>query len=223
MTKAIIFDFDGLLLDTESLWFDCYKEVLAEYKVDLPLSVFSQIIGTHNGLFTEYMMEQLNDEKLIKAVDEKAGKLHKEKVATIELREGVREFFAEAKEIGLKIGLATSSSRSWVIPFLTKFSLVDYFDVIKTSDDVKKIKPDPELYLEALKGLDVQPHEAIVFEDSLNGATAANRAGIPCVIVPNPVTKDLDFKEYAMKLDSMGGHSLQEIIKEIAALGTIKS
>ncbi|WP_195892087.1 HAD family hydrolase [Bacillus niameyensis] len=215
MIKAVIFDFDGLILDTETLWYECYKEVLAQYQVELPLEVFAQIIGTHDSLFHEYMKEQLKDTASIDVINKTAAALHKEKVAEITIREGVKEFLDEAKELGLRIGLATSSSTRWVIPFLKKFEIIDYFESIKTRDDVENIKPDPELYLKTLDEFQIQPEEAIVFEDSLNGATAAKRAGIPCVIVPNPVTKDLDFKDFSLIIESMGTHSLNKIIKQM--------
>lgn len=218
MIKAIIFDFDGLILDTETLWFECYKEVLRQYDLDLSLSIFSQVIGTTNEKFDEYIQEKLQDRVSLETIYEQARALHEEKRQHLDLREGVLEYLKEAKELGLRIGLATSSSMAWITPFLERFNIRSYFDSIKTRDDVTKVKPDPELYLKTLDALGVEPTEAIVFEDSLNGSQAAIRAGIPCVIVPNPVTKDLEFKDYALMIESMGKHSLKEIIDQIENL-----
>ncbi|GIN59799.1 haloacid dehalogenase [Lederbergia ruris] len=215
MIKAVVFDFDGLILDTETAWYECYKEVLAGYEVELPLPIFAQIIGTDDAAFYQYMEEQLQGSEEIEAINAAALTLHKEKMATIVLREGVREFLDEAKELNLRIGLATSSSESWVKPFLEKYDLLKFFETIQTRDQVTKIKPDPELYVKAVEALGVKPEEAIAFEDSLNGSLAAKRAGMNCIIVPNPVTKDLEFQEFDARIESMGGQSLRTLMDDI--------
>ncbi|MCJ7840808.1 HAD family hydrolase [Lederbergia sp. NSJ-179] len=216
MIKAVVFDFDGLILDTESVWYECYKEVLERFNVELPLEVFAQIIGTHDEAFHQYMVEQLKGSEHIEAIKTAASTLHREKMTDLVLREGVKDFLEEAKELNLRIGLATSSHKGWVMPFLEKYGVIDYFDTIQTSDNVTNIKPDPELYLKAIEALDVQPTEAIAFEDSINGSMAAKKAGMTCVIVPNPVTKDLNFQDFDMRIETMGGQSLKKIIEDLA-------
>ena len=117
----------------------------------------------------------------------------------------------------LKIGLATSSSRAWIDRHLDVIKLdSSVFDVICTSDDVKKVKPDPELYKQCLLKLDVEAYETIAFEDSPNGSLAAIRAGIPSVIVPNSVTENLIFHEkVTMRLNSKKDMPLIEVIEHI--------
>ena len=215
MIKAVVFDFDGLILDTETVWYECYKEVLADYEVELPLAIFAQIIGTHDAAFHQYMVEQLKGSDQIEAINAAASTLHKEKMAMIVVREGVKEFLEEAKELNLRIGLATSSSESWVMPFLKKYDLLKYFETIQTSDQVRKIKPDPELYIKAVEALGVKPEEAIAFEDSVNGSIAAKRAGMNCIIDPNPVTKDLEFQDFDARIETMGGQSLKKLLDEM--------
>ncbi|MDB5084577.1 MAG: yhcW, partial [Bacilli bacterium] len=127
---------------------------------------------------------------------------------------GVENYLTAATDLGLKIGLASSSDRKWVTGFLSQLGLLHYFECIRTSDDVEKVKPDPTLYLEVLHCLDVKPINAIAFEDSPNGALAAKRAGMRCVVVPNPITSQLVFGEFDRRLSSLLEIELAQLINE---------
>ncbi len=148
-------------------------------------------------------------------MEEKQLALYHQKAGNLKLRDGVRSYLEEAEKQGLKIGLASSSSRDWVESYLKKFEIYDYFHVIKTKENVKKVKPDPSLYIKALEALSVTPEESIAFEDSLNGSMAAIAAGIRCVIVPNPVTEHLPFEHYHLLLSSMAEKSLSHILGDL--------
>jgi beta-phosphoglucomutase-like phosphatase (HAD superfamily) len=115
---------------------------------------------------------------------------------------GVVEYLDKAVEIGLKIGLASSSDRAWVVNHLTELDLIHYFDVVCTLEDVKLVKPDPDLYQKAVAGLDLLPDQVVAFEDAPNGILAAKRAGLYCVAVPNSVTRSLDLSGADLILDS---------------------
>ena len=130
-------------------------------------------------------------------------------------------FSREAKSMGLKIGLATSSNREWVTLFLKELNLLEYFDVIQTRDDVEKVKPDPALYRNVINYFGIDPSEAIAFEDSANGAKAAVAAGLKCVIVPNKITENLTFDHYDRRLTSMKEKELSEVIREVEGIGVL--
>jgi len=131
-------------------------------------------------------------------------------------REGVVNYLKRAKELNLKIGVASSSSRNWIETNLKRLQINDYFDYKCSSDDVEQVKPYPDLYLKVLKHFGISPHEAIVFEDSANGSMAAINAGIPCVAVPNEVTKALTFDErIAFKINSMAELTLDQVIEKV--------
>lgn len=212
MIKAVVFDFDGLILDTESVWFECYQEVLRDYHMELALEQFAPSIGTHGTAFRDYVDLTLGQPGISIQIDQAVNLLHDQKMEHLEARAGVQEYLDEAKRLGLKIGLATSSNRAWIERFLSKLGLIDYFEVIRTSDDVSKVKPDPELYTQVVTALGVAPHEALAFEDSLNGLTAAKAAGLRCTIVPNPVTSFLPFEHHDLRLVSMVDMPLTEVI-----------
>lgn len=212
MIKAVIFDFDGLIIDTESLWYEAFKEVMKDYNYDLPVHEFAICIGTKDDVLYSFLEDKLQRIINRDEVRNKTKNLVNEKVYSLLLREGVLEYLDEAKSLGLKVGLASSSSRKWVDAFLDQFNIRSYFQVIKTSNDVKKVKPDPELYIEALNALGVDSTEAIAFEDSKNGLEAAKGAGLRCVIVPNDVTSFLTFNGHSYRLQSMRELSLHELL-----------
>ncbi|HEY6408189.1 MAG TPA: HAD-IA family hydrolase, partial [Ktedonobacteraceae bacterium] len=116
---------------------------------------------------------------------------------------------------GLKIGVASSSGHEWVDSHLARLGLIDYFDSIKCYDDVKHTKPDPELYLAVLTALGVQGYQAIALEDSPNGVIAAQRAGIFCVAVPNPVTRQLSLDHADLYLSSLSDVPLEELLVKV--------
>lgn len=197
MIKAIIFDFDGTILDTETPWYYALREAYKEYGVELPLELYSQCVGTSNNTFNPY--EYLMTEKGLPIdKDEFRNRIkrdHAQLMSKQQVREGVLELLNQAKEAGLRVGLASSSERSWIDRHLEQVGLKEYFEAIKTSDDVTNVKPDPELYLRALDALGVAPEEAVAIEDSPNGARAAVAAGMTCIVVPNELTGLLAFDQ----------------------------
>ncbi|MFC0272174.1 HAD family hydrolase [Metabacillus herbersteinensis] len=213
MIKAIIFDFDGLILDTETHEYEVLQEIFGEHQCDLPLSVWGKVIGTHSDFnpFT-YLEEQskktVNYEELSVIQKERFQK----RILGEQARPGVTDYLEAAKELGLKVGLASSSHFDWVSSHLKNLNLLEHFECIKTADDVESVKPDPALYLEAAKALGVKPEECLAFEDSANGALAAKRAGMYCVIVPNKVTKDLVFGDIDHRLESMAEVELKQLV-----------
>jgi HAD superfamily hydrolase (TIGR01509 family) len=125
---------------------------------------------------------------------------------------GIREAIEEATRLRLKLAVASSSSRAWVTGMLNQVGLVPYFDCIYTSDDVSRIKPDPELFRAAVNGLGIQPHEALAFEDSPNGVTSAKAAGLFCVAIPNTITSTLSLDHADLILPSLAERPLGELL-----------
>jgi HAD superfamily hydrolase (TIGR01509 family) len=216
MIKALVFDFDGTILDTESQEYQALKEIFEEHDCELPLEVWGKCIGTHNVFDPyEYLEEQfkqpINREELREKRVSRSHSLIQEQKAL----PGVIAYLEAAKEMGLKIGLASSSTRSWVTGHLERIGLLHYFETVKTSDDVEQVKPNPALYLEAAKALGVKPEEAVAFEDSLNGAKAAKAAGMYCVVVPNPVTRHMNFEDTDLVLESLAEKELHQLLSSL--------
>ncbi|MEK3889487.1 HAD family hydrolase [Bacillus sp. FSL K6-3431] len=216
MIKAVIFDFDGLILDTETAWYESYKEVLKEqFEFDLPLEEFVKCVGSNDNVLFKYLEKEIAEHLDADDIRGRAGILHTESVKKAKAREGVAEYLADAREAGLTIALATSSTREWVTNHLTNLHLISYFDHLITQDDVEHVKPAPDLFLKTIEVLGIEPHEAVVFEDSLNGLIAALEAKLPTVVIPNPVTELLPFENYHLKLTSMAEMSLHDIIESL--------
>ncbi|WP_064094476.1 HAD family hydrolase [Rossellomorea aquimaris] len=214
--KGIVFDFDGLMIDTESVWFDAFRDTLNElHDVEIELERYSSCIGTDDAPLFSYYTELVGEEIDSELITEMVEKRYHERMSDPQLREGVMDYLEAAKKQGLKIGLASSSSRKWVLSYLEKCNVKGYFEVIKGKEDVEKVKPDPALYREAVKELGLMPQEVVAFEDSLNGSKAAIEAGLFCVIVPNPVTSHLPFEGYHGRLATMKEKGLIEVLESV--------
>ncbi|GIP41171.1 hypothetical protein J31TS4_44510 [Paenibacillus sp. J31TS4] len=217
MIKAIVFDFDGLIFDSETHEFEAFRELCQSYGADMPLSEWSKLIGTDASVFDPYayLEQQVGrtlDRQELRALrrqyyDRRAGEE--------QVRPGVEQVLRDARAQGLRVGLASSSGREWVVSHLDRFGLTPYFETIRTKEDVPKVKPAPYLYQRALEDLGVRPEEAVAFEDSPNGAKAAKAAGMCCVIVPNTVTEALLFDAVDHRLSSLADVPLSELLERL--------
>ncbi|MGF7089268.1 HAD superfamily hydrolase (TIGR01509 family) [Kroppenstedtia sanguinis] len=205
MLRAVIFDFDGLILDTETAGYRTFVEMFEAHGTQLPMDLWSRVIGSsdhHDEIYDHLEAttgQSLDRETLERERWEKKRSL----IAREKALPGVRTVLEQAKNLGWKIGLASSSERSWVEGHLEKLGLRHYFSCLCNREDVERTKPDPALYLQAAKCLGVDPAEAVALEDSPNGALAAKRAGMRCIIVPNRVTRDLSFGKVDLRLSSL--------------------
>jgi putative hydrolase of the HAD superfamily len=215
MIKGIILDFDGLVVDTETIWFQAFQETVLQYGMNLTLEQFSRVIGTHDAELYSLIEGNVAKSVTREQIKQDAYELFHVKMVEPVLRDGVKDYLETAAALGLQIGLASSSKRDWVEGYLKQLNIMDYFQVIKTKDDVKEVKPHPELYTQAHTALRILPHEGIAFEDSLNGLIAARKAGLHCVIVPNAVTMNLPFEDFSHRIPSMSESSLEEVIQKI--------
>ena len=190
--RALIFDFDGLIVDSESPGYQAWSELYASNGCSLPFDKYSACIGTIGGFdLHRYLEEQSGRAFDAGALETACDARWRELMVEQPLLPGVASIISAAKKRGLKLAVASSSTGDWVQENLRKFQLLDQFDAICTREAVAAVKPDPALYLLALETLSVGAGEAIAFEDSPNGILAAKRAGIFCIAVPNRLTSKL--------------------------------
>jgi HAD superfamily hydrolase (TIGR01509 family) len=213
--RAIVFDFDGLILDTEEPVYRSWLEVYQAHGEELPFERWVQIVGsTTAGFHPQHHLEERLGKPLPKEVlDRRIGR-RTEMILAQALLPGVVQHLDAARERGLKLGVASSSTREWVAGHLARLGILDRFDCLRCRDDVANAKPEPDLYLAVLECLGVKASEAIAIEDSPNGVAAARRAGMRSVAVPNSITVGLDLSEADIKLGSLADVTLGDLLEK---------
>jgi len=196
--RAFLFDFDGLIVDTELPSRAGWEWLYRRHGQELPRDRWATLVGTIGADFDPMgHLEELVGAPLARdALNEERYAHELSLIEAEELRPGIAEYLAEARRRSLKRAIVSSSSRRWIDGHLARLEEEVGWDAIVTADhDPSRAKPRPDLYLEALELLGVGASEAIAFEDSPNGVRAARAAAIFCVAVPNEVTRDLDLEE----------------------------
>jgi HAD superfamily hydrolase (TIGR01509 family) len=220
MIRALVFDFDGLILDTEEPVYRSWLEVYEAHGEELPFERWVQIVGsTTIGFHPQHHLEERLGRSLPKEVlDRRIGR-RTELVLANKLLPGVVEHLDAAKAAGLKVGVASSSTQEWVRSHLSRLGILDRFDCVRCRDDVANVKPEPDLYLAVLECLGVAASEAIAIEDSPNGVQAAKRSGMRCVAIPNSITAGLDLGQADVVLGSLADVTLAELLRRVATDG----
>jgi putative hydrolase of the HAD superfamily len=216
--RGLLFDFDGLLIDTETPSRLAYEELYREHGHELPLDRWATLVGTIGAEFDpDAHLEELVGRPLDRvALAERRRAREHELCDLEELRPGIEDYLAEAERRGLKTAIVSSSDTDWIDRHLLRLDRTRGWDaIVAANGDVARAKPQPDLYLEALEALGLQPAEAIAFEDSVNGIRAAQDAGVFVVAVPNPITETFALDEADLLLGSLGELSLADLLARV--------
>lgn len=219
MLEALIFDFDGLVLDTETPEVQVWQSIYRQHGFELPVEEWEKTVGGF-GLSNFDAAEHL--------AHLSSGRLEPVSLRSQYRREadviihaspvlpGVIDMIEEAKRASLKVAIGSSSPHSWVDAHVNRLGIRHYFDRIICQDDVMpgRTKPHPDIFLKVLDQLAVKKDAAVIFEDSLNGVLAARRAGIFVVAVPNPLTAKMGVAG-DMTIPSLTGLSLNALSENI--------
>ena len=210
MIRALVFDFDGLILDTETPIIDAWVALHEEAGIPYVRENAAHVVGHVDIPFDPWVAFD-------PAVDRKAlEKEHKLRTRAMlqhqPILPGIREYLERAGAGGLKLAIASNSTHGWVDTHLKRLGLYEFFDAIRCRDDVAQGKPEPEVYLAVLAALKVNPTEAIAFEDSTAGSIAAKRAGLWCVAIPNPSTRTHDFSHVDLQLNSLADQGFDALL-----------
>jgi HAD superfamily hydrolase (TIGR01509 family) len=215
--EAIIFDFDGLVLETEMPVYTAWKEIYAEHGHPLPIEDWIDCLGRSS----EYSDFHGRLEKLVgRELDRGSIRVRREAAARAKidadpLLPGVIDWLDEAAELGLRRAVASGSSHRWVEGHLAQRGLLDRFEHVVCAEDTERHKPHPDPFLKAAELLGVEPASCLVLEDSPNGITAAKAAGMRCIAVPSQITRPLDLSHADQRVESLEELSLREAVDRL--------
>lgn len=188
--KALIFDFDGTIIDTETSDFNAWKDTCDEFSCDFPETQLRNSVGSSSQFDAlSYVVTHSPMRSSALDIQSHWQERYDKYIATTKEARGLRSLLKSALKSHLRLAIASSSSRNWIVGHLKRLNLMNYFDVISSGDEVLRVKPYPDVYMQCLASLDCHPNQAIAFEDSMNGVLASRDAGIYTIWIPNEVTR----------------------------------
>ncbi len=211
--KAVLFDMDGVIIDSEPIHFEVDILTMRELGVNISKDELNKYVGTTN----EYMLNDLKNKYKIKKSFEEILEykmeltIKKIKEAKINAILGIPELLISLKSKNIKTAIGSSSPKELINIVIEKFKLEKYFDCIVSGDEVKEGKPKPDIYLEASKRIGVAPEECIVIEDSRNGVLAAKNAGMKCIGFKNINSGNQDLSKADIIVDSIKNINIESI------------
>ena len=186
MIKAVIFDMDGTMIDTESIKENGWKYAGKCLGIEIDDAILSEIRGTNKKYIRELFGIRFNNVNFDELYQKREAFIKKNiEINGIKLKEGLMEILEFLKNNNYKIAVASSSHEKTIRKYLEKINILHYFDIILGGDMVKNGKPDPEIYLKAVELLNVPKEQCIGVEDSINGVLAVHRAGINAIMIPD--------------------------------------
>jgi HAD superfamily hydrolase (TIGR01509 family) len=206
MLRAFVFDFDGLIIDSETPLIDAYGDVHAAHGRPFDRPTFARSVGHADYAFDPWKAFGAGADRAQLEAERRAFNLSRVDAAT--LLPGVEALLADARAAGLRVGLASNSTRPWVEGQLRRLGLMPRFDFLACREDVPSPKPEPDLYRLVLNQFGLRGPQAVAFEDSHTGSLAAKRAGLWVVAVPNESTRHHDFAHVDLQVPSLADCSV---------------
>jgi len=212
---GLIFDFDGLILDTETAVYEGWRKLYEQFGFELPLKTYVQCVGSTREMHYDPAAEldKLVGEPLDwETLDTKKNSEIRKSLENKKALPGVRGLLQDAQNHSVPCAVASSSPGSWVEPWLEKLELTPFFETVCCREHVSEAKPAPDLFLSACEKIKMRANQVVVLEDSYNGLLAAKAAGMRCVIVPNEITAVSDFTGAWKLLLSLEGVGLSHLL-----------
>ena len=210
--RALIFDFDGLILDTEWPEFQSVSEEFERHGVSLPLAEWRTVVGTAEHIhWLDWLDREVGGVLDREVAIARRRERHHQLISEREVEAGVVELLEEADVAGIPLAVASSSPVDWVDGHLRRLGLRERFGALRCRGDVAVTKPAPDLYLAAVAAVGADPQRSVALEDSEHGCVAAKAAGMYCVAVPNDVTRGSSFEAADLVLDSLAELSVSDL------------
>jgi HAD superfamily hydrolase (TIGR01509 family) len=220
--RALLFDFDGTLLETESSSYGSWRELLAEHDYELTHDTWSAAVGTIDGVDPVELLEtHLGAPVDRAALEDRQAALHRELLTEEVLRPGVQRIVDEARARGVHTAIVTSASERWVREHLRRLDLESEWEhIVAANGDPARAKPAPLLYEEAIALLGIEPAEGVAIEDSPHGVTAAKAAGLAAIAFPNPITERMDLGHADAVVGDLEGLGLDGLLARVGRVAT---
>jgi HAD superfamily hydrolase (TIGR01509 family) len=212
--KAAIFDMDGLMVETESLYFKAESEAANRYGKTFCMEVMEKMMGHKAERSIQIMRETLGIEAPAEQIMALRDMLYRDLLMQgVKPMNGFLELLDWLERQGFRKAVATSSKPMFKDIIFNHLNLHDRFEVVVTAEDVSEGKPSPEIYQVVLDRLGLHPWECIVLEDSAAGLKAAKGAGCWCIIVPNPYTQSQDFARADLVVPSLSHEAIRDLFQ----------
>ncbi|MGA3215402.1 MAG: HAD family phosphatase [Acidimicrobiales bacterium] len=212
---AVVFDLDGVVVDTERIVHEIWEEMFARYGCSFTLEEYSALVGSDHGFdpFAVLAERSLVPVPPLAELRSQIEQIEQLRVIGLSALPGVREWIESAERLGMGLAVASSSPLAWVQARLEDVRLDSHFTVMSCRGDQLAAKPEPDLYLDACRRLGVDPTRSIAVEDSANGLAAAHAAGLVCVAVPNTVTRSHDLSTAELLVESLAAVPFEEALR----------
>lgn len=215
MIRALVFDFDGLILDTESALIDAYADVHAAHGVPFDEELFLRSVGHADYAFDPWHAFEKRSDRA--ALETERRRFNRERDQHLPVLPGIIALLDAARARQIHVGLASNSPHAHCEGHLKRVKLLDRFEYLAGREDVLLPKPAPDLYKLVLTHFGLRGHEAIAFEDSHTGSLAARRANLWTVAVPNRSTAHHDFAHVSLRVKSLADVTLDQLIAKFVA------
>lgn len=205
--RVVLFDFDGILVDTEWAIYQAWCRCFEAEGCDLPLSLYTRCIGSDFATWSpKTYLEELTGKTFDwEALDRERQQEIVHELSDEGLMDGVHDLIDVLRTREISLGVVSSSSHHWVDGWLDQLDIRQHFDHVVCRGDAPRIKPAPDLWLEAARRFAMPPGHCLAIEDSHNGLISAQEAGMPVWVVPNRVTSVLDFSAAQARFDTLHG------------------
>lgn len=222
MLRAALFDFDGLILDTETPEVQTYREIYAEHGQDFPDEVWTTMIGISSPATSELpwvVLEKATGPLDRALLHERSRTRRLELIALQTIQEGVHECLEACERLGLRKAVVSSSRREWVEGHLSRLNILHRFEGCVCGHEGLPSKPASDLYKRCMLNMELSEDEAVAIEDSPNGIAAASGAGLYTIAVPNALTAQLDLSRANCRLNSLADIDWDALVSRFGSSG----
>jgi putative hydrolase of the HAD superfamily len=222
--RALVFDYDGVIVDSETLRATVLVEILAELGVKTDFAAIAHLFGSTSPdidlAWDQLLRAWLGDALDIAALDVQIEERVGDRLAVLPLLPGVRRLLDEARELGWATAVASGKPKDELQTSLARLGIDDCFDTLVSAAEVASGKPAPDVFLEAARRLAVEPQECVVVEDSIHGCQGGLAAGMVVICCPCAVTRTCDFPSGIHKVASLADVSLAKLCERSGNRGS---